>query len=87
MCIRDRRWTGRGGTRRTRRKSALFFTRSDRGKKSSSPPTCLLYTSRPSGLEVLSGDRGALADTRYVITLDSDTSLNVGAAWKMPFPV
>ena len=39
-----------------------------------------LLKDRPSGLEVLSGDRGALADTRYVITLDSDTSLNVGAA-------
>ena len=35
------RWTGRGGTRRTRRKPTLFFTRSDRGKKSSSPPTQL----------------------------------------------
>lgn len=39
-----------------------------------------LLKDRPSGLEVLSGDRGALRDTRYVITLDSDTSLNVGAA-------
>ena len=38
-----------------------------------------LLKGRPSSLEVW-GDRGALEGTRYVITLDSDTSLCVGTA-------
>ena len=39
-----------------------------------------LLKDRPTGLEVEAGDREALKGTRYVITLDSDTSLNVGTA-------
>lgn len=35
---------------------------------------------RPTSLRVLSGGKKELAGTRYVITLDSDTALNVGAA-------
>ena len=35
---------------------------------------------RRSGLEVRAGSRKALQNIKYVITLDSDTSLNVGAA-------
>lgn len=34
----------------------------------------------PTGLRVLAGDRKALVGTKYVITLDSDTALNVGTA-------
>ena len=34
----------------------------------------------PSGMRVRAGNAKALAGTRYVITLDSDTALNVGAA-------
>lgn len=39
-----------------------------------------LLRGRPTALRVRAGDAGALRNTRYVITLDSDTSLNVGAA-------
>lgn len=39
-----------------------------------------LLKGRRSGLQVAAGDRSALADVRFVITLDSDTNLNVGAA-------
>jgi len=39
-----------------------------------------LLRGRPSGLRVRAGDARALKGTRFVITLDSDTSLNVGAA-------
>ncbi len=39
-----------------------------------------LLKGRRSGLKVLTGDRENLAGVRYVITLDGDTSLNVGAA-------
>jgi len=39
-----------------------------------------LLKNRRSGVQVLAGDRSALADTKYIITLDTDTSLNVGAA-------
>ncbi len=39
-----------------------------------------LLKDRRTGVRVLSGDPQALGGTRYVITLDSDTSLNVGAA-------
>ena len=42
-----------------------------------------LLMGRPGALQVLSGDRQGLEGTRYVITLDSDTSLNVGAARKL----
>lgn len=35
---------------------------------------------RPSGVRVMAGSAGALKSTQYIITLDSDTSLNVGAA-------
>lgn len=43
------RWTGRGGTRRTRRKSALFFTRSDRGKRAAAPPPAVQQQSQSGG--------------------------------------
>ncbi len=39
-----------------------------------------LLKGRVTGVQVLSGDRRALDGTQYVITLDSDTRLNVGAA-------
>lgn len=39
-----------------------------------------LLRGRSSALRVRAGDPAALAETRYVITLDSDTALNVGAA-------
>lgn len=39
-----------------------------------------LLKNRGSGLNVEAGDRRALSNIRYVITLDSDTNLNVGAA-------
>ncbi len=39
-----------------------------------------LLKGRPTGLEVKAGERGWLRQVKYVITLDSDTSLNVGAA-------
>lgn len=39
-----------------------------------------LLKGRRSGLQVAAGERPALAGVRFVITLDSDTSLNVGAA-------
>ncbi len=39
-----------------------------------------LLKGRATGLKVREGDRNALRGTQYVITLDSDTSLNVGAA-------
>lgn len=39
-----------------------------------------LLRRRPTSLQVRAGDPAALRDTRYVITLDSDTALNVGAA-------
>ena len=39
-----------------------------------------LLKGRSSGLEVKAGERGWLRQVRYVITLDSDTSLNVGTA-------
>lgn len=39
-----------------------------------------LLKGRRSGLQVAAGDRSALAGVRFVITLDSDTNLNVGAA-------
>lgn len=35
---------------------------------------------RPSGVRVMAGNAGVLKGTQYIITLDSDTSLNVGAA-------
>lgn len=37
----------------------------------------------PSGLKLLEGKRSALAGTRYLLTLDSDTALNVDAARRM----
>lgn len=37
----------------------------------------------PSGLELLVGERSALSGTRYILTLDSDTALNVDAARRM----
>jgi len=39
-----------------------------------------LLRGRPSGLRVTVGDTHALDGTKYVITLDSDTHLNVGSA-------
>ncbi len=39
-----------------------------------------LLRGRPSALRVRAGEAAALKGTRYVITLDSDTALNVGAA-------
>ena len=39
-----------------------------------------LLKGRRTSLRVLSGEAAALADTVYVITLDGDTNLNVGAA-------
>ena len=39
-----------------------------------------LLGGRPTGVELLSGEKRNLTGTRYVITLDSDTSLNVGTA-------
>ena len=39
-----------------------------------------LLRGAPSGMKVLAGRTKALAGTRYVITLDSDTALNVGVA-------
>lgn len=39
-----------------------------------------LLKGRPTQLKVLAGDTNALSGTRYVITLDGDTSLNVGTA-------
>lgn len=39
-----------------------------------------LLGGRASGLRVMAGDAKALKSTRYVITLDSDTALNVGTA-------
>ncbi|MDD4715370.1 MAG: glucoamylase family protein [Oscillospiraceae bacterium] len=39
-----------------------------------------LLKNRGTNLEVLSGDKESLHGTRYVITLDEDTTLNVGAA-------
>ena len=41
---------------------------------------CRLLKGRRTGLQVLSGERGALNGTRFVLTLDSDTALNVGSA-------
>lgn len=37
----------------------------------------------PSGLELLAGERSALNGVRYILTLDSDTALNVDAARQM----
>ena len=39
-----------------------------------------LLKGKHSGLEVKAGEKGWLRQVKYVITLDSDTSLNVGAA-------
>ena len=39
-----------------------------------------LLKGRASALEVKAGERGWLRQVKYVITLDSDTSLNVGTA-------
>ena len=39
-----------------------------------------LLRGRPSGLRVRAGEAKGLEETHYVITLDSDTSLNVGTA-------
>ena len=39
-----------------------------------------LLRGRPTALRVRAGEARALENTRYVITLDSDTALNVGAA-------
>ncbi len=39
-----------------------------------------LLKGRPAGLEVKAGERGWLRQVKYVITLDADTSLNVGTA-------
>ncbi|MEA4955956.1 MAG: glucoamylase family protein [Pseudoflavonifractor sp.] len=39
-----------------------------------------LLRGKPTGLRVRAGDAGALSGTKYVITLDSDTTLNVGTA-------
>lgn len=39
-----------------------------------------LLKGRPTGLTVRAGDKKSLDGVRYVITLDSDTSLNVGTA-------
>ncbi|MCI9159104.1 MAG: hypothetical protein HFF55_08915, partial [Lawsonibacter sp.] len=39
-----------------------------------------LLKGRPTGLEVKAGEKGWLRQVKYVITLDSDTSLNVGTA-------
>lgn len=38
---------------------------------------------RPSGIRMVEGDGRALKDTSYIITLDSDTALNVGTAREM----
>lgn len=38
---------------------------------------------RPSGIRAIAGDRKGLKDTKYIITLDSDTALNVGTAREM----
>lgn len=37
----------------------------------------------PGGLKLLEGERSALAGTRYLLTLDSDTTLNVDAARRL----
>ena len=42
-----------------------------------------LLRGEPSGLQVLAGDKKGLPGTRFVITLDSDTALNVGTAREM----
>ena len=42
-----------------------------------------LLTDKPSGLELTAGTKLQLEGVRYVITLDSDTRLNVGAAREM----
>jgi len=42
-----------------------------------------LLKGRESGLEVKTGERSWLGQVKYVITLDSDTSLNVGTAREM----
>ena len=39
-----------------------------------------LLKGKPAGLEVKAGERGWLRQVKYVITLDADTSLNVGTA-------
>ncbi len=39
-----------------------------------------LLKGRESGLTVLAGERDALAETKFIITLDADTCLNVGTA-------
>lgn len=39
-----------------------------------------LLEGKPSGLQVLAGDRAKLAGTKFILTLDSDTCLNVGTA-------
>ncbi len=39
-----------------------------------------LLRGRPTGLRVVAGEAAALRGTRYVITLDADTDLNVGTA-------
>ena len=41
---------------------------------------CRLLKGRKTGLHVRAGDRKALRNTKFIITLDSDTALNVGAA-------
>ena len=42
-----------------------------------------LLKEKPTGLQVAAGDGEGLRGTRFVITLDSDTSLNVGTAREM----
>lgn len=42
-----------------------------------------LLKGRTTGIRVKEGDREALWDTKFVITLDSDTCLNVGAAQEL----
>ena len=37
----------------------------------------------PSGLQMLAGDRDALRGTKFILTLDSDTTLNINAAKRM----
>ena len=39
-----------------------------------------LLKGKPSGLEIKSGEKSWLKQVKYVVTLDSDTSLNVGTA-------
>lgn len=41
---------------------------------------CRVLRGRKTSLSVCAGDRRALKDVKFVITLDSDTALNVGAA-------